>query len=93
MLEVGRPSDAARHLVSVGLDKDTAAALVELECKQPQAPLPHSPPTTSGASIPVATAEVVLRCLRSFKRRTAPGASSLRPVHPCRPRWMDRWRW
>ena len=77
LVQEGQLSQAARALVSLGLDVDSEKALHEMLARQPEAPPPRMPEI---APITI-NSEEVEETIKSFRPGSAPSPSGLRGKH------------
>ena len=81
LVKEGQLSQAARALVSLGLDVDSDKALQEMQARHPEAPpprVPEDPPEIAPITI---KSEEVEETNKSFRPGSAPSPSGLRGEH------------
>ena len=81
LFKEGQLSQAARALVSLGLDVDSEEALQEMQARHPEAPpprVPEDPPEIAPFTI---NSEEVEETIKSFRPGSAPSPSGLRGKH------------
>ena len=81
LVQEGQLSQAARALVSLGLDVDSEKALQEMQARHPEAPPPRLPENTPRIAPITINSEEVEETIKSFRPGSAPSPSGLRGKH------------